>query len=149
MVLVAGCLPADADGGEGGAVDSTIDSPAAYEAALEPLQERSDVLEERFGAVQGEGYRGPGQVRRVLAEIIPEYAVLLDETRAIEVEGTDLEKAHDLLLASLERQQEGLELALQGLEEGDTVLVAEGGQALKQAQALVRKHRRLLARARD
>lgn len=146
-MLVAGCLPADADAGDG--VDATVDSPAAYEAALEPLKERSDVLEERFAAVQGEGYRGPGQVLRVLTEIIPEYAELLDETRAIEVEGTDLEKAHDLLLASLERQQEGLELALQGLEEGDTVLVAEGGHALKQAQALVRKHRRLLARARD
>jgi len=144
-VLVAGCFPAGADGGDGRAVDTT----AAYEAALEPLKKRSDVLEERFAEVQEEGYRGPGQVRRVLAEIIPEYAELLDETRALEVEGTDLEKAHELLLASLERQQEGLELALQGLEEGDTVLVAEGGQALKQAQTLVRKHRRLLARARD
>jgi len=144
-VLVAGCFPADADGGDERAVDTT----AAYEAALEPLKERSDVLEERFAAVQEEGYRGPGQVRRVLAEIIPEYAELLDETRTLEVEGADLEKAHELLLASLERQQEGLELALQGLEEGDTVLVAEGGQALKQAQTLVRKHRRLLARARD
>jgi hypothetical protein len=145
MALVAGCFPADADD----RANDPIDSPAAYDAALEPLKERSDVLEDRFAAVQGEGYRGPRQVRRVLSEIIPEYAALLDETRAIEVEGVDLEKAHDLLLASLMQQQDGLQLALRGLEQGDTVLVAEGGQTLKQAQALVRKHRRVLARARD
>jgi hypothetical protein len=144
MALVAGCSAADAEAGD----RQVVGTVAGYQAALDPLKERSDVLEERFAAVQGDRYTGPGQVRKVLAAIIPEYAELLDETRAIEVEGVELEKAHDALLASLERQQEGLELALRGMERDDAVLVAEGGRSLERAQALVKKHRRLLVQAR-
>jgi hypothetical protein len=143
-VLVAGCSTADAEPGD----RQVVETLASYQAALNPLKERSDLLEERFAAVQGDGYTGPEQVREVLAEIIPEYAELLDETKAIEVEGVELEKAHDALLASLERQQEGLELALRGMERDDAVLVAAGGRSLERAQALVKKHRRLLVQAR-
>ena len=144
LVLVGGC-----SAGAEARDRMVVDTVASYQEALDPLKERSDILEEQFAAVQGDGYSGPEQVRDVLAEIIPEYAELLDQTKAIEVEGAALESAHDVLVASLERQQEGLELALRGLEQDDTVLVAEGGQALKQAESLVKKHRLLLARARD
>lgn len=126
-----------------------VDSVAGYDAALDPLKKRSDVLEEKFAAVQGDGYTGPERVRDVLTEIIPEYAELLEETRAIEIDQPALEKAHEVLVDSLERQQEGLELALRGMEQDDTVLVAEGGQALQEAERLVKQHRRLLARARQ
>jgi hypothetical protein len=106
------------------------------------------VLEDRFAEVQAEGYSGPLTVRDVLAEIIPEFATLLKETRAIEVEGPELEEAHDVLLASLERQQDGLELALSALDEGDAAPMAEAGTALEEAQRLLEEHRDLLARAR-
>jgi hypothetical protein len=140
LLLVAGCSAADAS--------NSADAVATYEAALAPLKKRSDVLEKRFAAVQGTGYTGPEQVRDVLAEIIPEYAELLRQTRAIEVEGPALEKAHETLIASLVLQQQGLELALRGMDEGDSAMVARAGRALEQAQRLVEKHRRLLAAAR-
>ncbi|HSE10656.1 MAG TPA: hypothetical protein VLB29_18475 [Nocardioidaceae bacterium] len=125
-----------------------MSTPEAYDAALDPLKKRSDVLEDQFAAVQGDGYTGPDQVRDVLAEILPEFAALLEETRAIAVEDPALERAHAVLVASLERQQEGLERALKGLEEGDMVMVAEGGRALQDAERLLKQHRRLLSRAR-
>jgi uncharacterized membrane protein len=84
----------------------------------------------------------------VLAEIIPQYAGLLEQTRAIEVEHPALVETHEILLASLERQQEGLEMALRALDTGDDVLMAEAGLALKEAQGLVQEHRVLLRRAR-
>ncbi len=52
-------------------------------------------------------------------------------------------------MASLEKQQEGLELALRGMHEGDPAMVRRAASPLKRAQALVEKHRRLLADARD
>jgi hypothetical protein len=144
--LVTGCTTADATGeGEGVAVG---DSVAAYDEALGPLKQRSDVLEDRFAEVQASDYTGPLTVRDVLAEIIPEFATLLEETRAIAVEGEALTEAHDVLLASLERQQEGLELALRALDENEPSLMAEAGEALEEAQDLVEEHRELLARAR-
>lgn len=144
--LVTGCSVADASGKRGD--NATVDSVSAYDAALAPLKKRSDVLERRFAEVQSEEYTGPDTVRDVLAEIVPEYAALLEDTRAIEVEGAELEEAHDVLLASLERQQEGLELALQALDEEDSDLIVEAGLALEEAQGLVDEHRTLLARLR-
>jgi hypothetical protein len=146
--LVAGCSAADADASGKGEEATTVDSVAAYDEVLEPLKKRSDVLEDRFAEVQGEGYSGPLTVRDVLTEIIPEFATLLEETRAIEVEGGELEEAHDVLIASLERQQEGLELALRALDEDDSALMAEAGAELREAQDLLEEHRDLLARAR-
>jgi hypothetical protein len=145
LVLVAGCSAADASGE--GKDTSPVDSAAAYDEALEPLRKRSDVLEDRFAEVQAEGYSGPLTVRGVLAEIIPEFATLLEDTRAIEVEGAALERAHDVLLESLEAQQEGLELALRALDEDDSALMAEAGTALQEAQRLLEEHRDLLTRA--
>jgi hypothetical protein len=144
--LVAGCSTADASGKGDDA--TAVDTVAAYDEALEPLRRRSDVLEDRFAEVQAEGYSGPLTVRGVLAEIIPEFATLLEETRGIEPEGVALEKAHGTLLESLERQQEGLELALRALDEDDPALMAEAGAVLQDAQSLVEEHRDLLARAR-
>jgi hypothetical protein len=145
LVLATGCSAAGAMHGDSADAEEAI---ATYEAALAPLKKRSDVLEQKFAEVQGEGYSGPGQVRDVLVEIIPQYADLLEATQAIEVEGADLEKAHELLVASLERQQEGLELALRGMKEDDPTLVRRAGKALQEAQALVERHRDLLADAR-
>ena len=145
LLLFSGCSAAGAMGWG----DSDEDPVAAYEAALAPLKKRSDVLEQKFAEVQGQGYTGPEQVRSVLEEIIPEYAELLDETRDIEVASPDLQDAQEALVASLEKQQEGLELALRGMREGDPALVRQGGVALERAQALVDKHRRLLAAARE
>lgn len=144
--LVAGCSAADASGK--GDKAATVRSVTAYDEALEPLKKRSDVLEDRFAEVQAEGYSGPLTVREALAEIIPEFATLLEETRAIEVEGPELEEAHDVLLASLERQQDGLELAVSALDEDNAALMAEAGTALEEAQRLLEEHRDLLARAR-
>lgn len=151
-MLLVGCSISDAAGrtrspAEGGRT-STGDAVAAYDAALDPLRKRSDVLEERFAEVQAANYDGPDTVRDVLAEIIPEFAGLLEETRAIEVDDPVLVEAHRTLLASLERQQEGLEMALRALETGDDTLMAEAGLALKEAQGLVQEHRILLRRAR-
>ncbi len=141
LTLAVGCSTADAK--------DTQDAVASYESALAPLKKRSDVLEERFAAAQGEDYTGPEQVREVLVEIIPEYAELLEETRDIEVEGRALEEAHEALIQSLELQQSGLEMALRGMEEGDAAEVARAGRALEKAQALVEEHRALLADARS
>jgi hypothetical protein len=144
--LATGCSFADASGKGNGV--TTVDSVAAYDEALEPLKKRSDVLEDRFAEVQAKGYSGPLTVRDVLEEIIPEFAALLEETRAIEVEGAELEQAHDVLLESLEAQQEGLELALRALDEDDSGLMAEAGAGLREAQRLLEEHRDQLARAR-
>ncbi|HEX6246931.1 MAG TPA: hypothetical protein VFZ64_03595 [Nocardioidaceae bacterium] len=119
----------------------------AYDAALDPLRKRSDVLEKRFARVQRPGRAGPDRVRDVLEEIVVEYADLLEESRAIEVEGGRLRRAHVALLASLEAQQEGLELALQGVETGDAALLAEAAALMSRAQEQLDEHRRLLARA--
>jgi hypothetical protein len=151
-MLLVGCSVADASGrargpSEGGPT-SAAEAVAAYNAALDPLRRRSDVLEQRFAEVQAANYDGPDTVRDVLAEIIPQYAGLLEQTRAIEVEHPALVETHEILLASLERQQEGLEMALRALDTGDDVLMAEAGLALKEAQGLVQEHRVLLRRAR-
>jgi predicted nuclease with TOPRIM domain len=143
LVLVVGCSAAGAADR-----DDPVDTVARYDEALAPLKERSDVLEKRFAEVQGEGYTGPDQIRDVLSDIIPEYAVLLEKTREIEVEGAALEEAHRVLLESLERQQEGLELALEALDSDDSMRMVRAGRALEEAQRLVEEHRRLLARAR-
>lgn len=145
LLLVTGCSAAGALGWD----DTDGDPVAAYEDALAPLKERSDVLEEKFAAVQGPGYTGPERVREVLQEIIPEYAELLEATEQIEVDSPELEKAHEALVASLEKQQEGLELALRGMQTGDSEQVRRARVALTRAQALVEKHRTLLAAARD
>lgn len=134
VLLLAGCSAADARGG--------ADAVAQYEAALAPLKKRSDRLEEKFASVQGTHYRGPAQLRRVLAQIVPQYARLLERTRAIEVHGARLEQAHRLLVASLERQ-------LDGLERDDQALLQRAGRDLEKAQALVERHRRVLAEARS
>ena len=139
-LLLTGCSAADAKG--------SADTVAKYESALAPLKKRSDVLEKKFASVQGAHYRGPRQMRRVLATIIPQYAELLDETRAIDVEGAELEKAQAALVASLERQQSGLELALRGIDHDDRAMLSRAGRQLERAQALVVRHRRLLAEAR-
>jgi hypothetical protein len=141
LILLVGCSAADAKG--------KPDAVARYEAALAPLKKRSDVLERKFAHVQGAHYRGPAPMRRVLAEIIPEYAELLQETKGIEVEGEELKKAHAVLITSLERQQDGLELALRGIEANDRSMLARAGRDLERAQALVERHRRLLAEARQ
>lgn len=141
MLLLTGCSAADAK--------ADADAVAKYEAALAPLKKRSDVLEKEFAAVQGPHYRGPRQMRRVLAEIIPRYAELLEQTKAIEVDGPELQKAQAALVASLERQQDGLELALRGIDAGDRAMLARAGRDLERAQALVERHRRLLAEARS
>lgn len=125
-----------------------VGSVAEYEAALEPLRKRSDVLERRFARAQGKDYTGPDRLREVLEDIVPEYAALLEEVRAVEVRHRPLARAHDVLLESLERQQEGLETARQGLAEDDSLLVARAGKRLVQAQDLLHTHRRLLAEAR-
>ena len=125
-----------------------VGSVEEYDAALEPLRERSDVLERRFALAQGKDYTGPERLREVLEEVVPEYAALLEEARAIEVRHRPLARAHDALLDSLERQQEGLEAALQGLAEDDSLLMARAGKRLVQAQELLRTHRSLLADAR-
>ena len=98
--------------------------------------------------MQGEGYTGPEQVREVLVEIIPEYAELLEETRDIEPRDDELAEAHEVLIASLERQQEGLELALRGMEADDSAALGDAALALEEAQKLVEEHRSLLAEAR-
>jgi hypothetical protein len=139
-LLLTGCSAADAKG--------AADTVAKYESALAPLKKRSDVLEKKFASVQGAHYRGPRQMRRVLAAIIPQYAELLDETKAIDVEGPDLEKAQAALVASLERQQRGLELALRGIDHDDRTMLSRAGRELERAQDLVVRHRRLLADAR-
>ena len=141
LLFLMGCSAADAR--------SSDDPVATYEAALAPLKKRSDVLEKQFAAVQGKGYRGPQQVIDVLAEIIPKYAELLDETRAIKPETPELVKAHKVLIQSLLLQQQGLTLALQGMRQGDSAKVARAGRALEQAQSLVDEHRRLVAAARQ
>lgn len=125
-----------------------VGSVEEYDAALEPLRRRSDVLERRFEDVQGPDRIDPQEVRRVLEEIVPEYATLLDRVRAIEIRHRPLAEAHQALLDSLERQQAGLENALQGLAEDDATLVARAGRQLVQADHLLREHRRLLADAR-
>lgn len=125
-----------------------VESVKEYDATLDPLRKRSDRLERRFAHVQGKGYSGPGRVREVLEEIVPEYAELIEEASTIDVRGQALGKAHDKLLASLEEQQRGLELALEGLVEDDTMLVARAGAKLDHAQQLLVAHRRLLASAR-
>jgi hypothetical protein len=140
LLLLVGCSAADAKG--------KVDAVAKYDAALAPLKKRSDVLEAQFARVQGRHYRGPQQMRRVLAEIIPKYAELLEETRAIEVEGDRLRKAHAMLIASLERQQDGLELALRGIDDDDRTELARAARNLERAQKLVERHRRLLAQVR-
>jgi len=139
-----GCSSAGASGGE----DAEADPVETYQSTLAPLKERSDVLEERYASVQGEGYTGPEQVREVLVEIIPEYAELLEQTRDIEPPGDELAEAHAVLLASLERQQDGLELALRGMEEDDSGALSDAALALEEAQELVEEHRSLVAEAR-
>jgi hypothetical protein len=125
-----------------------VDSVKEYDETLDPLRKRSDRLEERFAFVQGKGYSGQGKVRDVLEEIVPEYAELIARAGSIEVRGKALGKAHERLLASLEEQQRGLELALKGLVEDDTLLVARAGAKLDHAQELLEEHRRLLESAR-
>lgn len=125
-----------------------VASVAEYDAALEPLRQRSDVLERRFARAQRADGAGSDRLREVLAEIVPEYAALLERARAIDVRHRPLARAHDALLDSLERQQEGLETALDGLTEDDAVLLARAGEHLVRAQELQRTHRRLLAEAR-
>jgi len=139
-----GCSATGASGADGTGADSV----ETYASRLAPLKERSDVLEERFASVQGEGYTGPEKVREVLVEIIPEYAELLEETRDIEPRGDELAEAHEVLIASLERQQEGLELALRGMEADDSAALSDAALALEEAQELVEEHRSLLAEAR-
>lgn len=125
-----------------------VDSVRKYDATLDPLRRQSDLLEKRFAHVQGKGYTGPAKVRDVLEEIVPEYAELVDEAQGIEVRGKALARAHRKLLASLAEQQRGLELALEGLVDDDTLLVARAGARLDHAQRLLVQHRRLLAAAR-
>jgi len=144
LTLVVGCSATGASGADGTGADSV----ETYASRLAPLKERSDVLEERFASVQGEGYTGPEKVREVLVEIIPEYAELLEETRDIEPRGDELAEAHEVLIASLERQQEGLELALRGMEADDSAALSDAALALEEAQELVEEHRSLLAEAR-
>lgn len=142
LLLVGGCSTADAAGGSHGK------AVTAYDEALQPLKERSDVLEQRFAAVQRHDDRDPERLRGVLEEIIPAYAELLEETRGIEVDDTEVKAAHESLLASLEEQQKGLELALRALDEGDSALMAKAGSSLVRARELLLEHRRLLRRAR-
>lgn len=125
-----------------------VDSVEEYDATLDPLRRQSDLLEKRFAHVQGTGYTGQGKVLVVLEEILPEYSELVDEAQGIEVSGKALNRAHQRLLASLEEQQRGLQLALEGLVEEDSVLVARAGAKLDRAQDLLAQHRRLLAAAR-
>ena len=142
LLLVGGCSTADAaGGGHGKAV-------TAYDEALRPLKERSDVLEQRFAAVQRHDNHDPEQLRRVLEEIIPAYAELLEEARGIGVDDAEVKAAHESLLASLEEQQKGLELALRALDEGDSALMEKAGSSLEKARELLLEHRRLLRRAR-
>lgn len=129
--------------------EARVDTVAEYDAALEPLRRRSDVLERRFARAQSGGPAGPERVHDVLEETVRAYAGLLDEARAIEVRHRPLVRAHRALLDSLERQQEGLETALRGLAEDDAVLMARAGRKMVRAQELQALHRRLLARARD
>ncbi len=137
LALSAGCSAADA---------TATDPVASYKEALAPLKQRSDVLEDEFAGAQAKGYDGPGALHDVLVEIIPEYAELLEETRAIEVDD-DLGDAQSALVASLEAQQRGLELALSGLEDDDAAKMRKAGNLLQKAQRLVDEHRRLLAKA--
>lgn len=139
LLLVTGCSAADAT--------ARGDAVARYEAALAPLKKRSDVLERQFAHVQGKYYRGPAPLRRVLHEIIPQYAELLGQAKRIEVQGPELKKAQALLIASLDRQQDGLVLALHGLEQDNEAKLARAGRVLEQAEALVVRHRRVLAEA--
>lgn len=141
-------LQQDGGGQRAAAAGAEVDSVKEYDATLDPLRKESDVLEKRFAHVQGRGYAGQARVRAVLEEIVPEYADLVDEAEAIEVRGKALGRAHRKLLASLAEQQRGLELALEGLVNDDTLLVAKAGARLDHAQQLLVQHRRLLAAAR-
>jgi chaperonin cofactor prefoldin len=145
--LTSGCSSAGAAAGATATADHH-QAVAAYDDALKPLKARSDVLEERFAAVQRTDRGDPEQLREVLGEIIPAYAELLDEARHIKVEDASVKVAHEALLASLEEQQKGLELALRALEENDSGLMTKAGTSLGRARALLLKHRRLLSRAR-
>ena len=146
-LLLGGCSTAGAAAGVTTAADHRK-AVAAYDAALKPLKERSDVLEERFAAVQRTDNDDPEQLREVLEEIIPAYAKLLQETRRIQVDDAAVKVAHESLLASLEEQQKGLELALRALDEGDSDLMTKAGTSLERARRLLLEHRRLLSRAR-
>ena len=140
-ILLAGCATAaDADAG------SRADGVSAYDAALEPLRERSDVLERRFATVQQHS-PDAAELAAALDDIVPAYADLLAKARAIEP-APEVRAAHAALIDSLESQQEGLELAQQAVEDGDPALMARAGRALNEAQALLDKHRHLLAEAR-
>src|SRR5512144_1322290 len=109
--LTSGCSLAGAAAGATATADHH-QAVAAYDDALKPLKARSDVLEERFAAVQRTDRGDPEQLREVLRKIIPAYAELLEEARRIRVEDAAVKVAHEALLASLEEQQKGLELAL-------------------------------------
>ena len=143
LVLLGGCSMAGAASGV-----SHADAVKDYDAALEPLKVRSDVLEERFAEIQQDEHADPQKVRQVLEEIIPAYAELLDKARLIEVDDEEVKAAHQELIASLEAQQKGLELALRSLKDGDSDLMSEAGSDLEEARQLLLKHRRLLSRAR-
>ncbi|MGH3370764.1 MAG: hypothetical protein ACRDPR_12275 [Nocardioidaceae bacterium] len=143
LAPVGACTAGDAAGRAG---DREADPVAAYETALAPLKRRSDVLEKRFATAQADG-ADPARIREVLEQVTTAYAGLLERTRAIEVDDPAVETAHESLLAGLEHQQRGLELALRAVETDDTALMEQAGAALAEAQRLMDEHRRLLARA--
>ena len=110
----------------------------SYYQQIKPLGEKEQDIIVSLNNVTGENYTSDQDFYNELESfILPETRSLLEELRGMEPGNEELSQLHSKFVEGWETQQEGFQLYLEGLEEGEEEIVLEGDRIVEEGGQLL------------